>query len=191
MSIILRDKTNSGNGLAIDSNGKAKVTLDGEVISTSGGGSDIAKSGRAFVATSDLITIASQNETPFVLLKNPAGSGRTAFVTSFGAGSTDPSTDPNFLKVYRNPTITNNGTVKDINNLFYGGGNSEMNLYTIPSVSANGDLLFVLGYADSKIKEMGGIWAITEGEEVLFTTDPDASGKKHKISISWVEEDNN
>jgi len=190
MSIILRDKNTSANALGIDGDGKAKVSLNGETVSVQSGAENLVKDGKVFVLTTDLINISTNQETEFLLLKNPSGSGKTLFVNSMCVGCTDPATDPNFLKAYRNPTISNNGTQITPNNMFNGGASSQVQLYKIPTATDNGTLLFIVGYSDTHTKDMGGLWAIQAGESILFNIDADADGKKHTLSMCWTEKNN-
>ena len=146
--------------------------------------------GTGFVATTNNITVANANETVFMLIKNPSNSGKTARLHRLTIGSDQNQANKMaFYRIYRDPTITNNGTALNINNLKKGSGSSALTAFRIPSVSDNG-MLLVVGNAGAVIQgtdhmDLGNL--ISSGENILITVDATAGGFDFFVTAYWEE----
>lgn len=146
--------------------------------------------GTGFVATTNNITVANANETVFMLIKNPSNSGKTARLHRLTIGSDQNQANKMaFYRIYRDPTITNNGTALNINNLKKGAGVSALTAFRMPSVSDNGMLLAV-GNAGAVIQgteqmDLGNL--ILAGENILITVDATAGGFDFFVTAYWEE----
>lgn len=146
--------------------------------------------GMGFVATTNNITVANANETVFMLIKNPSNSGKTARLHRLTIGSDENQANKMaFYRVYRDPTITNNGTALNINNLKKGAGGSVLTAFKLPTISANGTLLAV-GNAGAVVQstdqmDLGNL--ISLGENILITVDATAGGFDFFVTVYWEE----
>lgn len=146
--------------------------------------------GTGFVATTNNITVANANETVFMLIKNPSNSGKTARLHRLTIGSDQNQANKMaFYRIYRDPTVTNNGTALNINNLKKGAGVSVLTAFRIPSISDNG-MLLVVGNAGAVIQgteqmDLGNL--ISAGENILITVDATAGGFDFFVTAYWEE----
>jgi hypothetical protein len=107
-----------------------------------------ASQGRAFVSTFSQLNISGTAATPIFLLKNPSGSTKNVRIWRTLIMSSANST---FWQVYRNPTITTNGTALAIQNLKLSGPASVVTAFSSPTISANGTLMISTQYGGSSI----------------------------------------
>jgi len=146
--------------------------------------------GTGFVATTNNITVPNANETVFILIKNPSSSGKTARLHRLTIGSDENQANKMaFYRIYRDPTITNNGTALNINNLKKGAGASALTAFKLPTISANGTLLAV-GNAGAVVQstdymDLGNL--ISSGENILITIDATASNFDFFVTAYWEE----
>lgn len=146
--------------------------------------------GSGFVATTNNITVTNANETVFMLIKNPSNSGKTARLHRLTIGSDQNQANKMaFYRIYRDPTITSNGTALNINNLKKGAGVSALTAFRIPSVLDNG-MLLVVGNAGAVIQgtdqmDLGNL--ISAGENILITVDATAGSFDFFVTAYWEE----
>lgn len=146
--------------------------------------------GTGFVATTNNITVANANETVFMLIKNPSSSGKTARLHRLTIGSDENQANKMaFYRIYRDPTVTNNGTALNINNLKKGAGASALTAFKLPTISANGMLLAV-GNAGAVVQstdhmDLGNL--ISSGENILITIDATAGNFDFFVTAYWEE----
>lgn len=91
-------------------------------------------------------TSVNTTEVPFVLIKNPSGSGKSIYIASIFLQS-DPSEAGNWsiYQIYANPTVTANGTAITPQNNTIGAGNASIATpFYSSTVSANGALLGIV-----------------------------------------------
>ena len=147
--------------------------------------------GSGFVATTNNITVVNANETVFMLIKNPSNSGKTARLHRLIIGSDENQINKMaFYRIYRNPTITSNGTALNINNLKAGASLSALTAFKLPVVSANGTLLAMGNAGDLFVSidpmDLGNI--ISSNENMLITIDAAAAGFDFFVTAYWEEE---
>ena len=150
-------------------------------------------SGRAFVLTTDVISISGTTESDFLYVKNPSGSGKSArlweIVYSVGVGV---GTQRSTARAYRGPTVTSNGTpVSIINTNSDIQNDSVLRAYTNPTVSNRGSLIQSIQLVNGNYDRM--LWMarmINEGASVLFTFKPSGTNIDHSVFMSWAEEPN-
>lgn len=146
--------------------------------------------GNGFVTTTNNITIANINETPFLLIKNPSNSGKTARIHRIWVGADqNQANKAAFFRIYRDPAITADGTVVPINNLKKGAGVSALSAFKLPNLSVNGTLLGV-GNCGAVIDvsdhaDLGGL--IIPNENFLMTVKATSGGFDFFVTIYWVE----
>jgi hypothetical protein len=135
--------------------------------------------GRLFSTTSNVVTVGAASETPVFLLRNPTASTMTMHLFRI---SVDAASDASnvFIRLYKNATVTANGTTIGINNMNADGTYTAQALASIsPTVSANGTLyrtwVFVraIGNSDNGL-DLGGLCTLKPNENIMLTM---ASGK--------------
>lgn len=145
--------------------------------------------GKAYVVTTNNILIANSNENDFLLLKNPVGLGKTIRIERIIFGSDENQANKStFFRIYRDPTITANGTNLAINNLKKGGPAGVTTAFKIPAISARGTLLSVGSYQATRISEDTDLTVMLQpGENLLITVDPTATNFDHQITAYFTE----
>jgi len=144
--------------------------------------------GKAYVVTTNVITIAGTSETAFLLLKNPSGSGKTIRIQKilFGMeGIISIST----YRIYRDPTITANGTVLTPINLLKGGSYGVLSVFRAPTITGNGTLMVVDTFTPhSPDYDLDLGFLISPNENILITIDPTTANLLHMATVYYMEE---
>lgn len=142
---------------------------------------------KTFSATTNLITIGTA-ETPFLLFRNPTGSGKFVRVYSIRISSDDAAT----FRVYQTPTVTANGTaVTTLNNYVKSGAAAASStVFSQPTTSSNGTLYHV----HITTAEEGTIELQLEqhiildaNNAILITVANGSNNTPTNASISWIE----
>lgn len=142
--------------------------------------------GKGYSAASVPVTVSGTAEAPLYLFRNPNGSGKTAkirfLVTSSGAAGT--------FRIYRDATITTNGTTITPTNLKKSGAASVMLPSSAPTVSANGSRMqtFAISTQASPFRQDFDLGWYIEANENLYITAQGANGQIYSVTIFWIEE---
>ncbi len=162
---------------------KLQTLIDGELWQRQ------AAAGMGYAVTTNNILIANANENDFLLLKNPAGSGKTVRIERIIFGSDENQANKStFFRIYRDPTITGNGTALGINNLKKGSAVGVVTAFKIPTISARGTLMSAGSYQAPRISEDTELAVMLQpGENMLITIDPTAAGFDHQITAYFSE----
>jgi hypothetical protein len=161
-----------------------------QVVSKSDEHQDI-EDGLAFIATTPNLTISGLTEVPYMLIRNPNASGKNVDLEemyfSMVAGISGSGAQ---FKLYRDATVTTNGTTVAINKRVKNQANSAVALVTTaPTVSANGTLIesfSIYGGMNTFIREMGEV--IQPNENLYITITQMVTGKIYTTTLEWVEE---
>lgn len=124
---------------------------------------------------------------PLILIKNPSGSGKTLYL-SFVSYGINVANVLGTIRLYKNPTITSNGTSQTI--VSFGGGTTAMELYTVPTISVNGTLTstYVTGQNNnSLLVPVGFEIGLEANSQLLITGDPGSNNRQAEISLRWIE----
>jgi hypothetical protein len=162
-------------------------------ISVSSGGNlwqERTNASFGYIATTNVLTIATSVEQPFLLLKNPSGSGKNMRLEKIIFQS--DANSKNVFRIYRNPTITANGTALTINNLRFSGSASIGTVYKISTTTSFGTLItpiIMLGSpaGSNTILDLDLGQFIEQNENLLITIDPSANGLSFAVTVYWVE----
>lgn len=142
--------------------------------------------GKGHVAASVVITVSGTAEAPLFLFRNPNASGKTAklrfLITSSGAAGT--------FRIYRDATITTNGTTITPRNLKKSGAASVMLPTSAPTISANGSLMetYAISTQASPFRQDLDLGWWVEANENLYITAQGANGQVYSVTIFWIEE---
>ncbi|MGW8178846.1 MAG: hypothetical protein ACWGQW_08810, partial [bacterium] len=129
---------------------------------------------------------------PLILLRNPAGSGKKLIFDHLEFGMIVKGTQAT-IYFYKNPTVTTPGTLQTIQNLWIGAGPtaSVMQVYTLPTISANGQQIGTMATGKDTASEQWdkqfGI-ILNPGYDLLFSADPDANNRLLGLTATWGEE---
>jgi len=129
-------------------------------------------------------------EQPFMLIKNPAGSGYTCRFKRLTLAVTTNTLGT--FRLYRQPTITANGTVNPIGCYREKTATGVVEAYSVPTYSATGNkfLQYDLnaGGVGIIVIEQGLSLILLEGDELLITLEQGSNNNKFSCNISWAEE---
>jgi hypothetical protein len=148
--------------------------------------------GRIFSVCASVNMATSATDNPLFLIKNPAGSGRILFIYKITAGLNIANQYAN-VRLWKSPTITANGTSATIVNNSV--GNTETTVaqaYTIPTISANGDLMRneMSGQNTNSVSLTEDFSvSVLEGYNVLITGAPKDNNRPLELMIAWAEMD--
>jgi len=200
----------SGNTLAIQSDGSVSSRL------LDGAGSSVAK-GQTIMAGSLPVTIASDQSTipvsiglppylnstfgyavsinqpnagaddPLIFIKNPTASGKTLYLKfiSYGVSVTNVY---GIVRVWKNPTVSANGTARTI--VPFGSGTTAMELYTVPTVTSSGTLIHDAvsnQNNNSLLMDFAYEVQLAPNSALLITGEPASNNRQAEISVRWLE----
>ena len=149
----------------------------------------LASGGSGYAVTTNNIIIANTLENDFLLLKNTAGSGKTLrlYKITFGSDQ-NPANKSALFRIYRDPTITSNGTSLGVNNLKKGGSASVMTAFRTPVISARGTLMSAGSFdASGAAHEADLGLTILPGENVLITLNATANNFDHIVTVYLIQ----
>ena len=129
----------------------------------------------------------SGTDNPLVLLKNPNASGKTVYI-SFIAYGISVANVLGTIRIYKNPTITANGTAQTIT--AFGTGSTVATLFTTPTISANGTLLSTWAHgqnSNSLLIPTNYEITVPANSNLLITGSPGSNNRQAEMSIRWVE----
>ena len=182
----------SGNVVGITLNTETGLyelaTHDQDVFSDGDRSQYAVKDGREFLSLTVLTTISGTAETDFMMLTNPTGSGKIAYLESLVY---TPSKGGGIVRLYRNPTITDNGTVLPIVKAKPSSAiASIMNIYKNPIISARGTLLGVINAStlDSNFIHYDLQRMIEPTYTLLVTITPASNNTDHSLFATWEEQ---
>ena len=148
--------------------------------------------GNVFSWAGEILAQSSSSNNPLFLLSNPLGSGKRIFLSYTYGGLIAPSNYV-MIRMFSNPTITNNGTPQiALNNSIGNVKTSSMNIFTLPTISSLGSQLrnLIQGGSQNSIKfvEENTI-QVLPGQSILTTGQPQNNQKDVSLTIIWTEID--
>lgn len=144
--------------------------------------------GKAYVVTTNAVVVSGTSEVAFLLLKNPASSGKTVRIKKILFGLENAGSLSTY-RIYRDPTITANGITLASVNLLKGGSASVLTAFRSPTISANGTLMIadnLTSHNPDHDPDLGFI--ISQNENILLTVDPATTNMQHMVTIYFMEE---
>jgi len=149
----------------------------------------LVKDGKGFVATSDALTVTGSTETDFMLLKNPASSGKYVRFKEFLFSIDSSTTQGSIVRFYRDPTITANGTSLAANKLKKSQSDTAVaTIFKTPTISARGTLLevFQIGLGVFN-RDLMIARFLEENENMLVTVQGTKVNVVHALTVLWAE----
>ncbi len=138
---------------------------------------------------SGIITVALAVETDLILFRNPAGSGK--LVELFEQVVSIPDSASNVrsvIRIYKNPTITLNGTALGTGGLRNGQAASVLLASSLPTIAARGTLVQIYGVTYNPVfRALDLNRYIEEGDSILLTATPSGAGTNHSLTQAWIE----
>ena len=132
------------------------------------------------------------SKNPIFLIRNPIASGKVFYIRSIKVGISVTNVTVDF-SLFSNPTITTNGTTVNSfeANIGYGQPTAKALCSSLPTISANGNLLAVTSIgqntAGSELIFEFGI-AIQPGNSILMTADPSSNNRSVSFAVTWKEQ---
>ena len=150
----------------------------------------MARQGKGFTTVTGFVSVAA-TETDFMLIRNPANSGRLVLLKEFGMTIGATATQQSIFRFYRAPTVTGIGTPLTVNKVLSTGTTVSVVLaYQAPTISARGTLIQAFGVDFSTlVRDQDLARFIAPGADVLITIDPDIASVDHNIVAVWAEEE--
>lgn len=133
---------------------------------------------------------SSGTETPVLLITNGGGNTVTLYLHTLGANN-EVKTQSAKIIIYENPTITVNGVVETPDNLLVGSPTaSVMSVFSVPTISANGNSLFVFATGSNQNDlrrnfEFG--LALPPGNSMLITGAGSNNNTLVDFVVEWAE----
>ncbi len=148
--------------------------------------------GKGFIVTTNEITVTPSAETNFVLIRNPAASSKLHRSNDFALTVRTEGQNVR-LRIYKNPTVTSDGTpvTLNINNNVRTNGNAPVSLvFTSPIItSLQGHLIASYSRnADSINRSFDLSLYLEQGESYLITVQGTATGNDYMLTYTFVEE---
>lgn len=144
---------------------------------------------KAFMLVKENGEPAAATETDWILVKNPAASGHYLRIKRFMAyiGKVNLAA---LWRVYKNPTITTNGTALTPRNKRDLSVASEFTAYFQPTISARGTLLTAFGATTGHIINDEDLsLTFLENENMLITLEASLKSNPYGITIEWAEQE--
>lgn len=168
------------------------MASDQPAISTSTQGIlEQVSAGKIFCAALQANSGNSGVDTPMLYLKNPTGSGKSLYVWKIQAGTSITNTSVIF-KVFKNPTITVDGTSLTIVNRYIGSGATSIaNAFSKPTASSNGTLMSALTQGqNSNALIFADDYSIKvdPGNSIIVTASPSSNIREMLVTAIWMEQ---
>jgi len=149
---------------------------------------------RLFVMNAE-ITLGSAEE-EYILITNPSGSGYKLLFQDIEISCIDVGNGESTLRIYKGPTITDNGDTQTAVATRVGAGlpTSAMNSYTEPSASSFGTRLYTFYVTGGPASggtytySFNSTFILDPGYSILLTGDADGNGRLLAANIIWAEE---
>jgi hypothetical protein len=144
---------------------------------------------RAFLASTQFTTVDATTETPFLLLRNPADSGRTLWLTHVSC-ATDSDLARSIVRLWAQPDIAVLGTTVDpVNtNLQASPVASSMLAYKLPTTAALGTYInTLLVPIASGSRGFVRYFRLPAGRDLLITLENSFAPASSLVEICWIE----
>lgn len=146
--------------------------------------------GNAFVSGTQIGSIGSTAETPYVLISNPSTSGMSMFIFVKKMTIVTTTSATVTFRYYANPTVTTAGTALNRNNLRLNASapTSQVNMTQTPTVSANGAFIADLGAGSGGGQIVSEVLQIIDpGNSLLITVTESSATVPVSVEIVWYE----
>ncbi len=147
-----------------------------------------AKNGKGFIATTNEITITPATETNFLLIRNPAASGKL-HRSNYLALTVRTEGQNVRLRIYKNPTVTADGAPVVVNNVRTTGNAPVSQVFSQPTTTISGQLIAAYSRnSDSLDRPFDLSLYLEQGESYLITVQGTATGNDYMLTYTFVEE---
>ena len=151
-----------------------------------------ALDGKLFTVSTNVITLGgASTETAFILIRNPASSGKNLFINSMHFRLATNSSYFVILRKYDTPTVTSDGTELTSFNELSTGPAAVSKWFVTPTVSANGT--FRNAFSTTEQFPIGIDYELSrvveENQELLLTVKKNSSSNTDFIATIYFGED--
>jgi hypothetical protein len=146
------------------------------------------KAGRGFIITTNIVTVSLSSEADFFLLKNPSGSGKNIRIKELLISIEASTQQGSVIRIYKNPTITADGTALTIGKLKTGQADGVATAYLSPTISTRGTLreVFQIGL-NTFLRDYALARYVNENETFLITVQGTKTNVVHALTILYSE----
>ena len=134
--------------------------------------------------------LSSTSQIPAILIRNPGGSGKKLYLTEVLFQLVSTVTARCRIRLYKGPTVTATGSAATISPARVGGSlpSSAMEVYTLPTVSANGTQIAIWSCDQSTTVMDNDFHHILDaGYDLLVTGQSESSNKPLGATVRWAE----
>ncbi len=147
--------------------------------------------GYCFMASTNDISSGAVGgtETAQVLISNPSLSGKVMRIFGLTLG-TNVSTNNNIFRIYKDPTVTSNGTELTYVNMNLSGTQPTCKLYKVPTVSGSGIFFMnIIAGATTMvpINFFEKPLILSAGKKILIGVRPNTTGVTYSCNVFWTE----
>jgi hypothetical protein len=133
-----------------------------------------ARQGKLYLSNSTFLNITTPTERDFLLLRNPAASGKVFTIEELLMTSDENIGATYRVRIYLNPTITANGTsITPINARQVGTTAVSALVSSLPTISARGALAYVKNFTIGSPVVESGVLLLDPGNNYLVTMQTD------------------
>lgn len=146
--------------------------------------------GKGFITTTNEITVTPSTETDFVLIKNPTTSDKLHMSNQLTVTVRTEGQNVR-LRIYKNPTVTANGTPVAVNKIRTTGNTPVSQAFSMPTIPLGGRGTLIAAYsrnADSLDRPFDLSLYLEPGESYLVTVQGTATGNDYMLTYTFVEE---
>jgi hypothetical protein len=143
--------------------------------------------GKAFRASSNFISTGAAPETPLLLIRNPAGSGKVMTIT--GILYSPPQTGDVEFRRYQGPTITATGTAVAISGARQvGQAAASGQIFSLPTASTFGTLVEAVHLQNTATPYHATLAILDPGNDMLITVQKSGAGVLTAVSVEHSEQ---
>ena len=149
---------------------------------------DLTFNGFGYAFASPLISILLSSETDFILFKNTSSTKLIRLYEQIGSIPDAAATLRSIVRIYKNPTVTNNGTAVAIGGLRNGQAATIAQAFHTPTISARGILVQIYGLTNTPTQRNMDLTRYVEpGDSLLVTAQPNTVTVNHSFTQAWAE----
>lgn len=180
----------TGNQVAVNADGSINISGINVTVPSAVNVTNFVDQGKVFTLSASINMATSGSNNPLVLLKNPSGSGKIIYIYKVSCGINVSNVAGKFV-LFKDPTVTNNGTTFTPVNCNIGHANTSIsNAYTLSTVSASGTQLlsYQVGQNSNNVTELTDFSIfIQANHSILLTGDPLSNNREANLTLVWAE----
>lgn len=127
-------------------------------------------------------------ETNLLLFKNTSATKRVLLYEQVASVPEGAGGVRSVLRVYKNPTVTLDGTLLGLGGLTNGQLASVCQVFSLPTTSLRGTMVQVYGIINTPTQRLMNLTRVVEPlESILITAQPSGTNLNHAFNQAWAE----